>query len=470
MDKSYRIETDSIGEIQVSNEVYWGAQTQRSLQNFNISDRIFPTRFIKTHVELKRACAIANKGLGLLDTERADAIIEVSDKIIAGQYLDQFPLDVFQTGSGTQTNMNVNEVIANLANESLGKELGSKYVHPNNHVNLGQSSNDTIPTSMHIAALVDIHDNLLIQLDILIERLQEKEQEYWNVIKVGRTHLQDAVPLSLGQEFSGYINQLKFARDHIINTSRGLLDLAIGGTAVGTGLNAHPDLGKQVAAILSERFGMEFNAENNKFALISSKDRVLAISGALRTLAVSLMKLANDIRWLASGPRAGLGELILPTNEPGSSIMPGKVNPTQSEMLIQVAAQVIGNDTTINIAAQNSILELNMMMPLLVSNLLESIDIMSQGILSFADKAIEGLKVNEKKIADALESSLMIVTALTKHPKIDYDLAAKVAKEAHKNNKSIREVITSYEILTEKELKDALNLISMVNLERSKQE
>ncbi len=462
-----RTEKDSIGEIEVDNNNLWGAQTQRSLMNFSISDRKLPLNFIHAIVEVKRSCAVSNQSFGVLDKSISDTIVKASDEILEGKFNDQFPLDVYQTGSGTQTNMNINEVISNRAIQILAGELGSKIpVHPNDHVNRGQSSNDVIPSAMHVSATVSVNRELLPALDALINELKGKQTEFWKIIKIGRTHLMDAVPLTLGQEFSGYVAQLELARSHIVETSKQLSYLAIGGTAVGTGLNAHPQLDSKVCGILTDRLGIEFSSDINKFALIASKDSMLAVSGSLRVLAVALMKIANDIRWLASGPRAGLGELILPANEPGSSIMPGKVNPTQNEMIVQVAAQVIGNDTAISTGAQNSYMELNLSKTMIISNLLESLDILSRGMNSFAEKAIKGLKANERRIDELVNSSLMLVTALTKHPKIGYDLAAKIAKKAFEENKSISDILRDDKIMTDEEIMNSLDLTDMVNLDR----
>lgn len=457
-----RIETDTMGEVKVPKNALWGAQTQRSKENFQISNRKFSNAFIKAHVELKRACAIANESLGELSKDIADAIVKAADEILEeGKHLDQFPLDIFQTGSGTQTNMNVNEVISNRAIQLLGGEIGSKTpVHPNDHVNKGQSSNDTIPSSMHIATLNEIHYRLVPAIDHLVEALSKKSEEFKGIIKIGRTHLQDAVPLTLGQEFSGYIAQLKTAKAHILETSKHLEKLPIGGTAVGTGLNAHPKLDKKVCEILSNRMGLNFRAEGNKFAMIAAKDEIVATSGALRTLAIACMKIANDIRWLASGPRSGLGELSLPANEPGSSIMPGKINPTQNEMLVQVGAQVVGNDAAIATGGQWGYLELNLMKPMMISNILESIQILSNGMVSFAEKAIAGLEANKDKIENLVEQSLMLATALT--PYIGYDKAADVAKTAHKEGKTIREILMEKDLLPEDKIDEALDLSGMV--------
>ncbi|MHA2501340.1 MAG: class II fumarate hydratase [Candidatus Kariarchaeaceae archaeon] len=457
----YRTETDSIGPVEVATTDMWGAQTERSKQNFQISSRKFPAAFIKAHVELKRACALANKEFGVLDGPVADAIVQAADEVVGGQWLDMFPLDIFQTGSGTQTNMNVNEVLSNRAIQIMGGEVGSKKpVHPNDHVNKGQSSNDTIPTSMHVSALTEIHSKLLPALDTMIASLKRKELEFSSIIKIGRTHLQDAVPLTLGQEFSGYVFQLEAAREHIVSTSKQLHQLAIGGTAVGTGLNAHPQLSERVCQILSERLNIAFRSDGNKFALIGAKDAIVSVSGALRTLALSVMKIANDIRWLASGPRCGLGELELPANEPGSSIMPGKINPTQNEMLVQVGAQVIGNDAAVASGGQWSYLELNLMKPMMISNVLESITILSNGMVSFSEKALDGLKANEGRIATLVEQSLMLATALT--PYVGYDTAATIAKTAFKEGKTIREILEASDYIPKDKIDEALDLSSMI--------
>jgi len=457
-----RIEKDTMGEIEVPANALWGAQTQRSKENFQISDRKFPDEFIKAHVQLKKACAIANKELGELEPTIADAIIQASDEVLKeDKHLDQFPLDIYQTGSGTQTNMNVNEVLSNRAIQILGGEVGSKKpVHPNDHVNRGQSSNDTIPSSMHISTLYEIDKKLIPAIDTLISAMQKKQQEFSDIIKIGRTHLQDAVPLTLGQEFSGYIYQLQAAKQHVQETAKHLETLAIGGTAVGTGLNAHPDLASKVCEILSEALNLNFRADANKFALIGAKDAMVATSGALRTLAIALMKISNDIRWMASGPRCGLGELDLPANEPGSSIMPGKVNPTQNEMLVQVGAQVIGNDAAVATGGQWGYLELNLMKPMIISNILESIKILTNGMESFADKAISGLQANKKRIANLVEQSLMLATALT--PYVGYDKAAEIAKTAFKEGKTIREILEENDYIPKDEIDEALDLSSMV--------
>jgi fumarate hydratase class II len=463
-----RIETDSLGSIEVPYSALWGAQTQRSLMNFQISSRKLPLPFIRALIEVKRACAIANIEFNVIPNKQAQAIIQVCDDILKEENIsDQFPLDVYQTGSGTQTNMNANEVIANRAIKLLEGKIGSKDpVHPNDHVNKGQSSNDVIPTTMHVAALHEINFKLLPAIEQLVNALTNKQDEFMNIVKIGRTHLQDAVPLTLGQEFSAYVFQLKSAKQHIKETIAYLEDLAIGGTAVGTGLNAHPDLDTKVCEILSDRLGLNFQNKGNKFALIASKDSLVAVSGALRTLAIALLKIANDIRLLASGPRCGLGEISVPENEPGSSIMPGKINPTQSEMLVQVAAQVIGNDAAVSAGGQWGFLELNLMKPMIISNLLESVEILTNGMMSFTNNCVKGISANEDRIASLVEQSLMLVTGLTRYPAIGYDNASAIAKRAFKENKTIREIIEDEKILDEDELKKALDLSRMVNLDR----
>ncbi|RMG34072.1 MAG: class II fumarate hydratase [Methanobacteriota archaeon] len=458
----YRIEKDSMGEVKVPADKLWGAQTQRSLMNFDISSRKFPKPFIKALIEVKRAVAIANKELGQVDAKIADAIVQAAEEILEqGMHLDQFPLDIYQTGSGTQTNMNANEVLANRAIQILGGVVGSKDpVHPNDHVNKGQSSNDVIPTAMHISTLVEIEKRLLPELDNLSAALEQKAKEFMGIIKIGRTHLQDAVPLSLGQEFSGYVHQLKIAKQAINAAKELIRPLALGGTAVGTGLNAHPDMSKRAIEIISERTGVQFSDDANKFALLAGKDGLVAVSGALKTLAVALIKIANDIRLLASGPRCGIGELHLPENEPGSSIMPGKVNPTQAEMIVQVGAQVIGNDAAITAGGTWGFYELNLMKPMIISNVLESIDILTRGMASFRKNAVEGITANVERISSLVDKSLMLATALT--PVIGYDKAAELAKKAYKEGKTIREVVREEQLMSEDELEKALDLTHMV--------
>ncbi|MCE7736323.1 MAG: class II fumarate hydratase [Candidatus Heimdallarchaeota archaeon] len=462
----YRIEKDTMGDVNVPKDAIWGAQTQRSISNFQISSRKFPAEFIVSLIHIKRACAIANSELDLIPDDVSNAIVAAADEIInEGKHLDQFPLDIYQTGSGTQTNMNANEVLSNRAIQILGGSIGSKSpVHPNDHVNKGQSSNDVIPTAMHVSALFGVSKKLLPSLDTLIDLIERKQKEFMNIIKIGRTHLQDAVPLTLGQEFSGYAFQLRTIKSHIIEAANYLEQLAIGGTAVGTGLNAHEDLDKKVCQILSTELGLNFRADGNKFALIASKDALVGLSGAMKTLAVALIKIANDLRWLASGPRCGLGEISLPENEPGSSIMPGKINPTQNEMLVQVGAQVVGNDTAITMGGSWGVLELNLMKPMIISNILENIQILSNGMESFGKNCVSGIQANEDRITDLVNQSLMLVTALTKD--IGYDKAAYIAKKAFKEGKTIREVVLSEGLIDESEIDNKLDLTKMVHLDR----
>ena len=468
---NYRVERDSIGEIKVSNDKLWGAQTQRSLMNFDISNRTFPSSFIRALIEVKRACAIANKEVKQLPEKIANLVIKASEEILdEGLYLDMFPLDIFQTGSGTQTNMNANEVLANRALEILGKELGSKDpVHPNDHVNRGQSSNDVIPTAMHIATLSELKKRLVPALLALEDSLVQKSKEFNSLIKIGRTHLQDAVPCTLGQEFTGYIFQLKQVRKSIKNCFGHLRLLALGGTAVGTGLNAHPKMAELAISIISKRTSIDFSGKGNRFGLLAGKEALVITSGALKSLAVTLIKIANDIRFLASGPRAGLGEIILEANEPGSSIMPGKINPTQCEMIVQVCAQVIGNDTVVTQGGIQGYFELNLMKPVIASNTLESIDILTRAINSFTKNCVQGIKANKKRLSDLVEQSLMLVTALTTYTDskgkvpYPYDLAAKIAKEAYNMGSTVREVLKKDGILSDEQITEALNLAKMVN-------
>jgi fumarate hydratase, class II len=470
---SYRIEKDSMGEVRVPSDKIWGAQTQRSLENFDISSRTFPLPFIKALIEVKRACALANKELGQLDDKIGTAIEKAADLILEdGKYHDMFPLDIFQTGSGTQTNMNANEVLANLAIQVLGGTIGEdKMVHPNDHVNRGQSSNDVIPTAMHISSLYELINQLIPSLEKLITSVSNKSAEFKDIIKIGRTHLQDAVPCTLGQEFQGYVYQLKNSKSILIDLGNHLKPLALGGTAVGTGLNAHPEMPAKAISILSDRMDIAFSNSNrgSKFALLAAKDELVGLSGGLKTLAVALIKIANDIRLMGSGPRVGIGELLLPENEPGSSIMPGKVNPTQAEMLVQVCAQVIGNDTAVTHGGIQGYFELNLMKPMIISNVLESIDILARGMNSFRKNCIDGLQANTSRIASLIDQSLMVVTALTTFVKSDgsipypYDEAARVAKHAYTNDLTIREVLQQEGKLSDEEITKALNLSKMVN-------
>ena len=432
-----RLEKDSLGQVTVPAEHYWGAQTQRSLRLFPFGQAM-PLAIVHALGLLKAACAEANAAMGVLDPSLAELISAVAQEVACGALDGEFPLRVWQTGSGTQTNMNVNEVIANRAIERCGGVLGSKTpVHPNDHVNLSQSSNDTFPTAMHIAVALQLHQVLLPNLANLIASLEARASEFAPLLKIGRTHLQDAVPLSLGQEFGGYVAQLSLARDTLLSSLPQLHQLAIGGTAVGTGLNAPPGFSEAVAERLAKRLGLPFSSAPNKFQALAGHEPLAAVHGALTVLAGSLMKIANDIRWLASGPRCGLGELVLPENEPGSSIMPGKVNPTQCESLTMVAVQVMGNNTAVQMAASQGHFELNVFKPLIAWNLLESIELLAGACAGFREHCIEGLRANELRLQELLGNSLMLVTALT--PAIGYDRACAIARHAHHHNLSLRE-------------------------------
>jgi fumarate hydratase, class II len=449
-EQATRRETDSLGAVEVPAHHYWGAQTQRSLHHFSIGDDRMPKAVIRGMALLKKAAALTNQDLGKLPAEETKLIVQAADEIIDGKHDDEFPLYVWQTGSGTQTNMNVNEVIANRAIELAGGELGSKApFHPNDHVNMSQSSNDTFPTAMHIAAAEELVHLLIPSVTALRDALQAKAQEFDEIVKVGRTHLQDAVPLTLGQEFSGYVAQLDDDLERLGLVLPGLYELAIGGTAVGTGLNAPPGFAERCAAKIAELTALPFVSARNKFAALAAHDAVVFASGAVKTLAVSLMKIANDIRWLASGPRAGLGELMLPENEPGSSIMPGKVNPTQSEAMTMVCAQVLGNDTTIGIAGSQGNFELNVYKPVIIFNFLHSVDLLADACRTFREFAVEGLEANVERITEHLNDSLMLVTALTPH--IGYDKSAEIAKHAHKHRRTLREAAIELGHLTHEE-------------------
>jgi fumarate hydratase class II len=432
-----RLEQDSLGQVTVPSEHYWGAQTQRSLRLFPFGQAM-PLAIVHAFGLLKAACADANAAMGVLDPSLAELISAVAQEVASGALDGEFPLRVWQTGSGTQTNMNVNEVIANRAIERCGGVLGSKTpVHPNDHVNLSQSSNDTFPTAMHIAVALQLHQALLPNLANLITSLEARASEFAPLLKIGRTHLQDAVPLSLGQEFGGYVAQLSLARDTLLASLPQLHQLAIGGTAVGTGLNAPMGFSEAVAERLAKRLGLPFSSAPNKFQALAGHEPLAAVHGALTVLAGSLMKIANDIRWLASGPRCGLGELVLPENEPGSSIMPGKVNPTQCESVTMVAVQVMGNNTAVQMAASQGHFELNVFKPLIAWNLLESIELLAGACAGFREHCIEGLRANELRLQELLGNSLMLVTALT--PAIGYDRACAIARHAHQHNLSLRE-------------------------------
>jgi fumarate hydratase class II len=432
-----RTESDSMGKIEVPNDKYYGAQSARSLIHFDIGQDVMPTEVIKAMGILKKAAALVNHDLGKLDDEKTRLIVAAADEVISGKLGEHFPLRVWQTGSGTQTNMNVNEVISNRAIEMAGGELGSKKpIHPNDHVNMSQSSNDTFPTAMHMAAAAAMVE-MIPSVERLRDALDKKAQEWSGIVKVGRTHLQDATPLTLGQEFSGYVSQLDRCIQRCRETLDGLYDLAIGGTAVGTGLNAHPEFAERAARKITELTRLPFRSHPNKFAALASHDEVVYASGALKTLAAALMKIANDIRWLGSGPRAGIGELILPENEPGSSIMPGKVNPTQCEAMTMVAVQIFGNDLAISFGGSQGNFELNVFNPVMIVNFLQSTTLIKDVCRSFREHLVEGLQANEAVIARYLKESLMLVTALAPH--IGYDKAAEIAKKANHENKNLKE-------------------------------
>jgi fumarate hydratase class II len=445
-----RVESDSMGTINVPSEKYYGAQTARSLANFDIGGEKMPVEIIRAFGILKKAAALANHKLGLMDEATRDLIVKAADEVIAGKLGDHFPLVVWQTGSGTQSNMNVNEVISNRAIEMAGGTMGSKKpIHPNDHVNMSQSSNDTYPTAMHIAAVAAIEDYLIDRVMLLRNTLDGKAKEFMGVVKIGRTHLQDATPLTLGQEISGWVAQIDLALKAIRATLPQLYELALGGTAVGTGLNAHPKYGETVAAEIAALTGHPFVTGPNKFALMAGHDAFVGTSGALKQLAVAFMKIANDVRWLASGPRSGLGEITIPENEPGSSIMPGKVNPTQSEAMTMVVAQVMGNDAAIGFAASQGNFELNVFKPVIAYNFLQTVRLLADAAKSFNDNCAIGIEPDHKRIKQLVDQSLMLVTALNR--KIGYDNAAKIAKTAHKNGTTLREEAINLGLLTGEE-------------------
>ncbi|MDX9706169.1 MAG: class II fumarate hydratase [Azospira sp.] len=445
-----RLEHDSFGDIEVADERLWGAQTQRSLHHFAISCERMPAELIRALALVKSAAARVNRDLGLLPGATAEAIIAATEEVVAGRHTDEFPLSVWQTGSGTQTHMNMNEVLANRASELLGGPRGKgRHVHANDQVNLGQSSNDVFPTAMHVAAVEAIAGRLLPALDALAATTEEKAAAFAGIVKIGRTHLQDATPLTLGQEFSGYAAQLRHAAAAIRATLPPLHELAIGGSAVGTGLNAHPEFAVRVAAVLAERSGRPFVAAGNTFAALAAHDALVAAHGALKTLATALVKIANDIRWLGSGPRSGLGELHLPENEPGSSIMPGKVNPTQCEALIMIGCQVLGNDVTIGIAGASGNLELNVCKPVIAHAFLQSVRLLADGMASFERHCLRGIEADRQRIDELLERSLMLVTALTPH--IGYDKAAEIARHANEHGSTLREAALALRHVTAEE-------------------
>jgi len=457
----YRIETDTMGEIKVPTDKYYGAQTARSLMNFKIGGERFPREMIRALGILKKAAVLINNELGMISDEKTELISQAADEVISGKLDDHFPLVVWQTGSGTQTNMNSNEVIANRAIEIAGGELGSKNpVHPNDDVNKAQSSNDTFPTAMHIAAVEEINRRLIPMITKLRDSLKIKSEEFENIIKIGRTHLMDAVPLTLGQEFSGYVQQLDNGLERIYNCLPRLSELALGGTAVGTGLNTHPKFAELSAAKITEISGSKFVSAPNKFEALAAHDAIVETSGAMKTLAASLMKIANDVRWLGSGPRCGIGEINLPANEPGSSIMPGKVNPTQSEALTMVCVQVMGNDTAINFGGASGNFELNVFKPVMIFNLLQSIRLIADSCESFADNCVVGIEANEINTQKHLTNSLMLVTALNPH--VGYDNAAKIAKKAHVENTTLEAAAVTLGLLTPEQFKEFVRPENMV--------
>jgi len=447
---NFRTEKDTMGEVKVPQSAYYGAQTARSLQNFDIGEEKIPGEVIAAFGVLKKAAAIVNQQLGLLSEDKASLIVQAAEEVVEGKLDDHFPLKVWQTGSGTHTNMNLNEVIANRAIELAGGTLGSKSpVHPNDDVNKSQSSNDTFPTAMHIASAMAIMNKLLPAVGTLANLLQDKSRDFTDIVKIGRTHLMDAVPLTLGQEFSGYAAQVKRGRERIAQCLPRLYELALGGTAVGTGLNSHPEFAERAAKKIADLTGLPFVSAPNKFEALAAHDTLVETSGALKTLAVALNKIANDIRWLASGPRCGIGELNLPANEPGSSIMPGKVNPTQCEALTMIAAQVMGNDTAITFAGASGNFELNVYKPVIIYNLLQSIRLLSDGCRSFGERCVAGITPNEQVIAGYVQNSLMLVTALNSH--LGYDKAAQIAKHAHTQGTTLKEAAVSLGFLTAEE-------------------
>jgi fumarate hydratase class II len=457
-----RLESDSMGTIEVPADRYYGAQTARSLIHFDIGTDTMPPELIRAFGILKKAAALVNQDLGKLSPEKAKPIVQAADEVIAGKLNDHFPLRIWQTGSGTQTNMNANEVISNRAIEIAGGVMGSKKpIHPNDDVNMSQSSNDTFPTAMHIAAASRVAQDLIPSVERLRDALNAKAREFASVVKIGRTHLMDATPLTVGQEMSGWVSLLDRDVARLREALWGLYDLAIGGTAVGTGINAHPEFAERAARKISELTGLPFKSHPNKFAALSAHDELVFASGALKTLAASLMKIANDIRWLASGPRAGFGELTLPENEPGSSIMPGKVNPTQSEAMTMVAAQVMGNDATIGFAGSQGNFELNVFKPVIIYDFLHSVRLLTDACRSFREHSVAGMGIDAERIARYVDSSLMLVTALT--PKIGYDKAAEIAKKAHHEKIGLREAALKLGYLTEKEFDELVRPENMTH-------
>ncbi|MFK7761143.1 MAG: class II fumarate hydratase [Candidatus Midichloriaceae bacterium] len=461
--KKFRIEYDTMGMMKILSDKYWGAQAERSLKNFKIGNEKMPKALIYALAKQKKAAALSNQEIGKLETKITKAISSATDKVLSGKFDDNFPLSVWQTGSGTQTNMNMNEVLSNLAIEELGGEVGSKEpVHPNDHVNMSQSSNDTFPTAMHIAAVTEINDKLLPSMRHFKNALHMKMQEFKGIVKIGRTHLQDATPITLSQEFSGYLTQINNNIERVEKSLPNLLQLAQGGTAVGTGINCSQGFIDSFIKNINEITGFKFITSENKFEALASCDALVEVSGVLNTLAVSLMKIANDIRFLASGPRCGFGEITLPANEPGSSIMPGKVNPTQCEAMTMVAAQVMGNHTTITIAGSNGHFELNVFRPVIIYNFLQSVQLLSNVLTSFTSNCLMGLEVNHEKIDKLLHESLMLVTAL--NPYIGYDNAAKIAKNAYEKNITLKESGVSLRLISEEDFDKWVKPEEMVRL------
>jgi fumarate hydratase class II len=456
-----RTESDSMGTIDVPENVYWGAQTQRSLHHFAIGRDIMPPELIRSFGILKKACALVNQELGKLSAEKTKLIVQAADEVISGKLNDHFPLRIWQTGSGTQTNMNVNEVISNRAIELAGGKMGSKKpIHPNDDVNMSQSSNDTFPAAMHIAAAERVKWALIPAIQIVQKAIDKKAKEFDDIVKIGRTHLQDAVPLTVGQEFSGWASLLERDLKRLEQVLDGLYDLAIGGTAVGTGLNAHPEFGERAAKKIAEMTGLPFRSHPNKFAALSAHDEIVFAQGALETLAASMMKIANDIRWLASGPRCGFGELIIPENEPGSSIMPGKVNPTQSEAMTMVCAQVHGATAAVGFAGSQGNFQLNVFKPVIIYNFLHSVTLLSDASHGFVEFMINGIEVDKHKIDHYVKHSLMLVTALA--PKVGYDTAAKIAHHAHVERTSLKQAAVKLGHLTEEEFEQLVRPEKMV--------
>ncbi|MHC4674330.1 MAG: class II fumarate hydratase [Planctomycetota bacterium] len=460
-----RIESDSMGRMEVPDWALWGAQTQRAVENFPISGYRLGRRFIRALGLIKKSAVQVNNSLDRLDHKKAQLICDAAQEVIDGKLDDHFVVDVYQTGSGTSTNMNANEVISNRAIQLAGGKVGSRDpIHPNDHVNMGQSSNDVIPTAIHVSAAEALQNDLLPALEKLADRLDQKAAQFDSILKIGRTHLQDATPIRLGQEFSGYAAQAGLSAQRAIKAVKALRELPIGGTAVGTGINTHADFGKMMAADLSEQTGIEFVEAKNHFEAQAAKDGICEVSGFIRAIAVAMTKIANDIRWLAGGPRCGLGEIKIPATQPGSSIMPGKVNPVMSEMLIQVAAQAMGNDTAITIAARDSIFELNVMMPLMAGNLLESIRLLANGIKVFTERCVEEIEPNVERCEQLVEQSLAMCTSLA--PVIGYDQAAAIAKEAYATGRTIRQVALEKGVLSADELNKLLDPASMTEPHR----